>query len=251
MKRTILALLLVVSMRGQQEASPLTFVAIYKVKPAKVAGWVAAMQKTFVPALEKLMADGTILGYGVDSDVLHRAGMPNVDVWFSIPNYASLETAMKAIEKVQGANPAVMASLADMSDPDAHSDLLLRALFANMKNPPKGSLPYTSLAVFKAKPGKVGDLTNLMERSFKPMLDQMVAAGDIYGYSLQGEVEHSVPNTVYLVISMQRLAAQDKLLAALSSAMRTQPETFQRYEELSESGEHRDYLMRSHAYGVR
>jgi hypothetical protein len=74
-----------------QETSPITHVSLFKVKPARMAEWIKATHKNYVPVMDKLVADGTILAYGINTAVLHRAGLPNADAWFTVPDYGAYE----------------------------------------------------------------------------------------------------------------------------------------------------------------
>jgi hypothetical protein len=159
-----------------------------------------------------------------------------------------------AVEKAQAAAPVTFASMMEMMDLEAHSDLLLRAHFANQKTPPKGALPYTSLALFKAKPGKAPELAKAIERFFRPALDPLVESGDLFSYGLFEESEHSDPGMLYFVATVPSMASLDKLNAAFASAAGLQSSSTSIREtmlELSEPSEHRDYIMRAHAFAVR
>ncbi|MBK5292525.1 MAG: hypothetical protein JJE04_12725 [Acidobacteriia bacterium] len=252
--RTVLPALALTASLCAQPAPPLTHVAIFKVKPDKITQWVQLTQKVYVPTLDKLLAEGTLLAYGVDTDILHRADEPNASAWFAVPNYAAYQKVEEAVAKAQAANAGYMVGLREMMDDDDHFDLLLRSHFGNRKSPPKGALPYTSISLFKAKPGKSPEVAKVLEQLFKPLFDPLVASGDLFSYSLESETQHSQPGALYLVASMPSLASMDKLDAAFAAILSKGDggKSFtQAMTELTEVEAHRDYIMRAHSFASR
>ncbi len=254
MKNILLSAIAITASLCAQSAPPLTHVAIFKVKPVKLTQWVQLTQKVYVPALDKLLAEGTLLAYGIDTDILHRADEPNASAWFTVANYAAYQKAQDAIDKAQAANAGYMVGMSEMMDPEDHYDLLLRSQTGNQKSPPKGALPFTSVSLFKAKPGKSPELAKTLEQFFKPLLDPLVASGDLFSYSLSSETQHSQPGMMYLVASMPSLASMDKIDAAFAAILSKGDggKAFtQTMTELTDADAHRDYLLRAHSFASR
>ena len=240
-----------------QEPRPLTHVAVFKVKPDKTADWVATVKKVYVPVLQKQMADGNLVAYGVDTDTLHRSGEGNADAWYVTPNWSTYEKVSKAIDEAQRRNAVVLQPLMAATDPDKHVDMVMRSQFTKQKTPPAGKLPYTSVSVTLLKPGKGQEYRDLFEKYSKPLLDKLVDNGVIYSYSLDQEVQHSSPpNTRWLVMSMDSLGAMDKIDETFKAAFQELGEegraAYRRsFDGIVDGPSHRDFLLQAHVFASK
>lgn len=240
-----------------QQPQPLSVVALFRVKPAKSSEWIAGIKKVYIPVLEKLMADGTVLAYGLDADILHRAGEPNMTAWYTVAGYAGLEKVDKAFEASAEKNSAVLQAMADAGDPDKHQDLLVRSVVSNHRPAAKGVLPYTRVSAFKVKPGKGEDFRKGFEKYAKPVYDKLLADGVVNAYSLDMEDQHSDdPAYRWFVVSMPELAAEDKIRAAFEAEEKKLSEEErkkqqQEFMDMMDLSAHRDYLMRAIVFAAK
>jgi hypothetical protein len=203
---------------AQQKATPLTTVSMFRITPEKMGPFMDIM-KLFPPALDKLIASGAVLAYGVDSDIVHLEG-PNVAFWITSPDYAGVDAAGKAVKAVIAANPEKMKAAWGLTSFGDHRDLLVRSLVSNHGKIPAGALPISDFYQMKVKPGRGATATMLFNHLQKPALDKLVADGTIYGYSLDVEAVHTqAPGTRWLIISLPDLGAKSKVLAAYQAAM--------------------------------
>lgn len=254
----LLAMALCPLAASAQEQRSITMVALYKVKPGRMGEFLSAAGKVIAPVLDKLVADGVIQAYGLDTDVLHEAHEPNVAGWFNVTSYANLQKAEDAINAAQAAAPAesqVMLSAADM---DAHRDMLLETVSAKFgKAAPMGAKPVTSIAVFKLRPGKGGDWMKAGDRYYKPTYDKLVADGVIYGYQVLQPVFHGADGDVRLVlVSHPDMAAMDKVDAAFAAAIKALSPAERSLmagsmRDTTDEAAHRDYLMRAVFFKTR
>lgn len=234
---------------GQSKPQPLTSVAMLKVTPDKMSAFMDVM-KLFPPALDKLIAAGTIDAYGVDSDVLHGEG-PNVEFWITGANFTAIDAAEKAVESVITANPDRFKEAWGLTDFASHRDLIVRSLESNHGKVPAGALPVTDFDMERIKPGQGNVARTLFLHHEKPVLDKLVADGTIYGYSLDVEAVHtSAPGTMWLVVTLPNLGAKDKVRAAFDAAWEKMPE-FERqavdkvYDETFDHSAHRDFISQA------
>ncbi len=231
---------------GQSKPQPLTSVAMFKVTPDKMGAFMDVM-KLFPPALDKLLAAGTIQAYGVDSDILHGEG-PNVEFWISGADFAAIDAAHKAVQSVITANPEKMNTAWGTTDFAAHRDLIVRSVESNHGKVPAGALPITDFGMQKVKPGRAAVARTLFSHHEKPVLDKLVADGAIYGYSFDVEAVHtSAPGTMWLIVNLPNLAAKDKVRAAFNAAWEKMPETEREaidkvYDDTFDASAHRDFL---------
>lgn len=240
---------------GQSKPQPLTSVALFKVAPEKTADFMEVM-KMFPAALDKLLAAGTILGYGVDADLLHT-GEPNLAFWISCADFAAVEAAEKAIQSVIAANPDKMKAAWGLSDFAAHRDIIVRSLESNMGKVPAGVLPVTDFNRQQVKPGRASAARMLFNRVEKPVLDKLVADGTIYGYSLDVEAVHTIqPGVMWTIVLMPNLATKGKVRQAFTDAMQKLPAAERdALEKLADdtfdAGAHRDSLSHALIFKVK
>jgi hypothetical protein len=241
-----------------QQLEPLTSVSLYKVKPDKADSWNGAFKKHFVPMLDKLMTDGTVIGYGLDMDVLHQPGETNTTVWFTVANFAGYGRVLDMIGKTwEKVGVAERQTLLSYTDPDKHRDFLMRSIVVNSKTPPPGVMPYTHVSRSQVKPGKSEDFRKLFDKYSKPVYDQLIADGTLLYYSLDVEEIHSEDMGMRWVVSVAAdLAAADKINAAFDAA-REKMSAAERstiggeYREVLVPGVHRDFLMHAAVFASK
>jgi hypothetical protein len=186
------------------------------------------------PVRDKLMADGVVLAWGVESTMLRVPGDATHFIWYAVADWSGVDkvdTAMRAqIAKLseegakagaakKGQKPAgtVMDRLREDVDISKIHDYLTRSLvFAvSPTPPPAGFLPYTRYNFVKVKPGKGGDYRKAWEKYNKPVLDKLVADGVIGAFGLTvEEVRTSGDFTHFTWYDTKELGGMDKIRAA-------------------------------------
>jgi hypothetical protein len=82
----------------------------------------------FVPLFEKMLADGTILEYEIDTEVVHTDNPNQFFVLFITPNAEGLDKFDAALSTAQKANPLGGPAFASMVDFTTHRDQLDRSV---------------------------------------------------------------------------------------------------------------------------
>lgn len=247
------ALLFAATTLSAQQYKSLVSVATFKVPPAKEGAFVEK-GKAFVPVLDKLMASGSVLSYGIDTDILHVPGETNIAFWVVVPNYEALDKENNAIEEFIMANPGMMQDLMAMTDPAAHHDLIVRTWEESHKSVPPGSKPIGDFDEVRVKPGRMQEFMELFRKYDKPVYEKLVADGVIYAYELDTEAVHTMePGLTWTIVSMPNLAAKDKVNAAFAEAEKKIPEAERNmieklYVDMVVPGSHRDSLSVSQVY---
>lgn len=104
-----------------------TRVAIYKLKPDAPPDAVETLSKNlFVPFFEKLLADGTIHEYEIDTEAIHTDNPAFFSVVYIAANAEGLDKANVALQALVKANPLGSPALGSMVDFSAHRDELVR-----------------------------------------------------------------------------------------------------------------------------
>jgi hypothetical protein len=213
---------------------PLTFWYEYTVNPGKEAEFLDLVKTVGAPVRDKLMADGVVLAWGVQTPLLRVPGNRTHSIWYAVADWA-------AVEKVQGAMQAQIAKLSDeaaksgatkkgasgapgpmarmmeIADVTKTHDYLTRDLIFNVTHavPPEGVLPYTRFNFVKVKPGKGGEYRKVWEKYNKPVLDKLLADGVILAYGLAiEEVRTTGEFTHFIWYDVKDLSQMDKIRAA-------------------------------------
>jgi len=262
MRRTVavalvLASLLVTTLAFAEDTpKPITVVSLFKVLPGKGETVMELFKKYDKPVLDKLLADGTITGWGVGRPWVHTGGAWNMCFWIDALGLGAQEKADQAFEAAEKTrskeenkkiNEAFYASVAM----DAHRDSVFRDVAAKMGKAPASpeGKSFLWLGNYTAKPGKGDDVTSFFTEMVGPVLDKLLADGTILGYGLLVPVVHvagaPTHSTWYLV---NTLADVDKVQAALRGAREKRSKEQNaaveaRAQEIFESGTHSDDLL--------
>ena len=223
---------------AQQAMQPVTYWSEYAVKPGKEGEFLDVVKTVGQPVRDKLMADGVILAWGLEAQVLRGHDVLTHAIWYMVADWAS-------IEKVQGAMAAQMAKLndeakaaqgaakkgqkpamsiaeriAEIIDADKTKDFVTRDLvFATGSGPmAAGTLPYVRYNFTKVKPGKGGDYRDAWEKYNKPVLDKLVADGTVLAYGLAvEEVKTTGDFTHYTWFAVKSMDGFDKIRSAFNA----------------------------------
>jgi hypothetical protein len=193
-----------------------------------------ASQKAF---FDKLMSDGTIIGYGWFKMAAHSQGAPNHGSWWTATSMANL---MKVLSLI-----ATQPSSPDVDRIEAaskHFDLILTSRHYAVNS---GSFDngYLRVATYRSKPGQ-GEVTDKVVNSYiVPFLDKLVADGALHSYSVDREAIHSDdPSAVDIAIVTNNADGLDKFIAALEANGKANPTGGPAFGAATESSAHRDFL---------
>lgn len=240
MKKRVLfcALLMLMScftVAAQQAPQPLTFWYEYHVNPGKEDEFLNLVKTVGQPVRDKLMGEGVVLAWGVESPLLRVPENATHMIWYTVADYAGLEkvdTAMReqiakmteestkapAGKKGAAAGGGPMEHMRGITDFAKTHDYLTRDLVSGFAsgNPPAGTLPFVRYGFVKVKPGKGADYRKAWEKYNKPIFDKLAADGTILAFGLAvEEVRTDGDFTHYTWIATKDLASHDKVRAAV------------------------------------
>lgn len=239
MKKRVLfcALLMLLScfmVAAQQTLQPLTFWYEYHVTPGKEDEFLNLVKTVGQPVRDKLMAEGLVLAWGVESPLLRVPDNATHLIWYTVADYAGVEkvdAAMRAqiakmteeSSKASGAKKGAtstgdpMEHIRQITDFAKTHDYLTRDLVSGFApgTSPAGTLPFTRYGFIKVKPGKGSEYRKAWEKYNKPVYDKLAADGTILAYGLSVEdVRTDGDFTHYTWIATKDLASQDKARGA-------------------------------------
>lgn len=240
------ALCLGTAIGAQQPPSgnELTFWYEYTVKPGKEAGFMELVKTVGAPVRDKLMAEGVISGWGIETPLLRGSSINGTHlIWFS-SNWAGVakvhaamaeqmaklnaEDAKAAADKKSKPGMTLQQRQEDTLDMSKTRDWLTRdVVYVTSGNWAGATNPYFRYNFNKAKPGMGGAYRDAWEKYNKPVLDQLVKDGVIISYGLAvEEVKTSSDFTHFVWYGVKSVDAFDKIRAAFIAdrAKRSQEE---------------------------
>jgi hypothetical protein len=103
------------------------------VKPGQMQAYNDLIKHELVPLYEKLLADGVITSYAVNTEDFHTGKLGQVIEYFTTADAASFDKASKAVDEAFEKNPALIGALQSMVDREGHRDFLTRLRYMNSK----------------------------------------------------------------------------------------------------------------------
>ncbi len=221
---------------AQEKPAVYTYVAEWDV-PRAQWGDMTKLDDSERPLLDKLVADGTLIGYGAYTNLIHQEGEPTHGSWFSATSEGNLLKTLEAIyARPGGVTTPVQAA-------SKHWDLILTGDIYNYK--PGSSGGYLTWSRWELKPGSMHSYSELTKSVFVPILEKLLADGTITSYGLLREDYHQQKlGTIFEYYTAPDAANLDKVNKAFDDAFTSNPAFGDAIRSLTEPEGHRDYLTR-------
>ncbi len=214
-----------------------TYVAQWDV-PRAQWGDIVKLDEQDRPILDKLVADGTLIGYGAYTNLIHQEGEPTHGTWFSATSEGNLLKALEAIY----AQPGLVT--APVQGASKHWDLILTGESYNAK-PGTSKDGYLTWSRWEVKPGAMRGYTELTKKVFVPVLEKLMAEGTISSYGQLSEDYHQGKlGVVFEYFTVPDAASLDKANKALEDLFNSNPTLGDAIRGMTEREGHRDFLTR-------
>ena len=265
---------------GQQpQPTPgaLTFYYGYTVLPGKEEELMNLVRTVGAPVRDKLMADGVVLAWGLETPLLRYPGGSTHLIWFSVANLEGVEKVLNAMEAHLAKLAAEEAKAAEAARPGKQKpamttaerqretfdmsktrDWLVRDLvFGFGPPPPAGTLPITRYNFVKVKPGKGLEYRRAWEKYNKPVYDKLVADRVVLAYGLAvEEVKTDGDFTNFIWIATANMAAADKVGPAFAADRNKRSEEertaiAELFANLTEPDKNRSIVTRSRIFKLQ
>jgi hypothetical protein len=207
----VFAAMLVPAALPQMEPTPVvyTYVSQFQVPRANWAAYSEDTEKTVVPIVEKMTADGTILSWSTFEQVIHTPdGYTHGAAWSS----TSISGLMKVLDEIRksGPRPGQVAAT-------KHEDLLMQS---SMYRVGSGTPAYLRVVCSNAKADKPGDYTATLKKLLVPTFEEQVKKGVATFYGVDEQyVNTAAPSTRCVVINYPNAEGMDKWAAAINTTM--------------------------------
>ena len=192
--------------------------------------------------LEQAVANGTLIGFGNDRNIVHQADGYTHDDWWSSMSMAGL---LNVLDQFQKSGSSVSPVL---STSTKHMDSIFVSRYYNWR-PGSVKDAYTHVAYYKIKPDAPSDaLETLSKNLFVPLFEKLIADGTILEYEIDTEAIHSeAPGAFWIVYISPTAEGLDKATAVRLEMQRANPLGGPAFSNMVDYGPHRDYLSRTNA----
>jgi hypothetical protein len=192
--------------------------------------------------MEKGTADGTLVGYGSDQNLIHQPDGATHDTWFSAMSMAGLFNVLDPIYKSgMTTSPVQIAAT-------KHWDSVFVSRYYNWHS---GSWKevYSEASMYKFKADAPDNALDILCRNlFVPLMEKMLADGTIHEYEIDTEAVHTeAPGTFWIEYVAANAEALDKVNAAVRESQKANPLGGPTFASMVDFTPHRDYLSRTNA----
>jgi hypothetical protein len=207
----VLAVILVPAALPQMEPTPIvyTYVSQFQIPRANWAAYSEDNEKSFVPVVEKSLADGTILSWSTFEQIVHTPdGFTHGAAWSS----NTLAGLMKVLDEVRKAGPRPGQIAATK-----HEDYLMQS---TMYHAGSGTAAYLRVVCSNAKADKPGEYAAVLKKYLVPTFEEQLKKGAATFYGLDEQyVNTAAPSIRCLVINYPNAEGMDKWATAISTTM--------------------------------
>jgi hypothetical protein len=192
--------------------------------------------------LDKAVADGMIVAYGDDKDLIHQVDGPTHDTWFSAMSMAGLLNLLDQVYKTDIPTSPLDAAAT------RHFDAIYVTRFYNW-HPGSWKDVYTLAGEYRLKPDAPADAVEMLSKTlFVPVLEKLLADGTIHEYEIDTEAIHTeTPGTFWIEYIAANAEAIDKVNAAVRDAGKANPLGGPAFDSVVDLKDHRDRLTRTNA----
>ena len=228
----------VMAQQTPPQPQPLTFYYDYTIKNGKEEDLMELIKTVGAPVRDKLMAEGVVLAWGMETPVLRYPGGTTHLIWFSVANWDGVDKVLSAMEaqlqklsaedakRVESAHaskqkPGMTTAerQREVFDMSKTRDWLTRDVLSNYgPHPAAGFLPITRYNFIKVQPGKAADYRRAWEKYNKPVYDKLIADGVVAAYGMAvEEVKTDGEWTHFIWIAAANMAAFEKIGPAFNA----------------------------------
>lgn len=190
------------------------------------------------PLLDKLVAGGTLTGYGAFTNLIHQEGDPTHGTWLTATSEGNLLKALEAIYAQPGSTTS------PVQGASKHWDYFLVGRIYNQRSG-KSEGGYLSGAQWDVKPGQMRAYNELVKSSIVPVFEKLLAEGTVSAYGMDTEDFHTgKAGRATFYFTTADAPGFDKASMALDEAFDKNPSLIGALESMVDREGHRDFLDR-------
>jgi hypothetical protein len=198
----------------------------------------AANQK----ALEKALANGTLVGYGEDVNLVHEIDGMTHDDWWSSMSMAGVINVLEQFYQTGASTTSVLGTATK------HYDSLWVSKYYNW-HPGTFKNGYTHVGEYKLKADAPDNAVETLSKTMLvPFFEKLLADGTIHEYEVDTQALHTrAPGVFILVYITANAEGLDKVDAALTDTLKSNPLISPAFGSMVDFTAHRDSLARTTA----
>jgi len=239
---------------AQETGEPITWLAFSKTKFGKSRDAVGLTIKYDAAIYDKLMADGTVISWGVGIPINHFADDNwNMVTWATVADWNGvglLEKGFVDASMARSEEEREEAKMAFMEtfEEGSHYDQIVRHVVLSPGSEDGPAPRYINLSYYEAERGKGGAATKAFQKYGSPVFQGMQDAGDVAAYGMYVQDIHGNEDWTHVVWSMlPELGSMDAIDAAFDAAREARSEEenkeMQASFEENFTGEHSDRVL--------
>ena len=187
--------------------------------------------------LDKALADGTLVGYGNDVNMVHTPDGETHDDWWSSMSMAGL---MKVLDQLLGNSTSPV-----LESATKHWDMVLVSHYYNWKPGPYTGA-YVNVAMYQLKADAPDDAVSTLSKSvIVPAMEKLLADGTILEYEVDTEAIHTdAPGLVAIVYDTPQPEGVDTVRAAIRGSQKGNSLIGPAFDSFIDYSQHRDELLK-------
>jgi hypothetical protein len=188
--------------------------------------------------MDKLLADGTIVGYGAYTNLIHQEGQPTHGTWFTATSEGKLMKALEAVYAQPGSTTA------PVEGNSKHWDFIMRSRIYNQR-PGKSEGGYLAGDNWDVKPGDMREYNDLIKSVIVPVYEKLLADGVVTSYGVDTEDYHQEKlGRVTEYFTTADAAGLDQVTKAFDDAFAKNPALGAAFQSMVDRENHQDFLTR-------
>jgi len=192
--------------------------------------------------LDKAMADGTIVAYGSDQNLIHQVDGVTHDTFFSAMSMAGLLHVLDQVYKSSIVTSPVQVSATK------HFDSVFVSRYYNWRS---GAVKeaYTHGSFYRLKADAPDDAIDTLSKNLVvPLMEKMLSDGAVVEYEVDTQAIHTeAPGAFWIFYITPNAEGLDKVNAALQAALKANPLSGPAFGSMVDFSAHRDELARTNA----
>lgn len=190
--------------------------------------------------MDKCLADGTIVGYGDDQNLIHSGEGQTHDVWWESMSMAGL---LRVLNQLSASGTTKSPTLDAAT---SHWDVIMVSHYYNW-HPGAFKSAYTYASGYELKPDAPDDAVDTLSKAVAvPLLEKMIADGTIIEYEIDELAVHTeAPGTFWIMWVTPTPDGIDKVEGAIRDAVKAQPLIGPAFGSMTKASSHRDELLLS------
>jgi hypothetical protein len=189
--------------------------------------------------LDKALADGTIVGYGDDENLVHQADGETHDNWWAAMSMAGL---IKVLDQFYASSNIASPVLTSATK---HWDLVFVSRYYNWK-PGSWKGGYVHVGSYKLKADAPDDAVDTISKQLVvPLLEKLLADGTILEYEIDTQaIRTEAPGSFEIIYVAANPEGVDKVSAAVAGSVKASPLFGTAFGSMTDSAGHRDELLK-------